>query len=307
MEMAERQPDNSVNDMAPNTASNNTKKRRKHDTSPNIKFDDGLQVQPPKGLSRFDDNYFKNLPNTGVDMSEDDWLADIDEVAERENIKEPNSPILLAYEEEATSLRLICKSARNGNADLAVMMAKQMELLDEEEEIDLSAKIYMFNDMWGDALKCINKYNSDVLPSWRLFDLAADVLYRMNKTAELDELCKIWEKHAVNRINLHVSRARVLCRKGLLDDGLNITEAILTLEPTEPMAHLLKGNILATRGLHDDAIKSFEEGLKHDSDPLLSLGLVKSLYAVGKKRQAQKMRDGMILDGVSAKALASIL
>ena len=234
-----------------------------------------------------------------------EWLINTFDEPKREDLSYLNNQIQLSIYAEPEVVNDIGKAALAGHTDHAAIMAGEIGLMDEEV-VELRARVCMFCDMWDNALRFIEDYHSQMHFSEWLFEFAADVMYRMNKTDKLDELCKAWTGHGYDRINLHLNRARVLCMKGFLKEGLDIAEAILLLEPTHSLTHLLRGNILATRRLHDDAIGAFKQGLKYGDDPLLRLGLAKSLYATGKRRQAQRLRDELVADGVGAKILAGL-
>ncbi len=164
----------------------------------------------------------------------------------------------------------------------------------------------MAADRWDGVLDGLLKIHYEEYELDELFEFMADMAYRTNRTAELDKLCKECDEQEYNRINLHRSRARVLCRREFLNYGLKMTDVILALESTSPMAHLLRGNILATRGMHKNVINEFKGGLKYDDDALLSIGLAKSFYAVGQKQWAQKLCNNLQGKRVNPKVLVSI-
>lgn len=305
MGATKRQDDEDL-DETPHTTKQKIKKPSdKHATS-DVVFDDGLQIQPPDGLTRFGEYYFRVMSKITDDEDFMDWLINTFDEYKRNILRDMTLTFQSMYPMEFLEIvRMIGSAVLDGGTERAIMMVESLEL-DVEETAGLYAKIYMAADRWDEALDGLLKVHYEEYELDGLFEFMTDIAYRMNKTAELDKLCKEWDKQGYDRINLHINRARVMCRKGFLDDGLNMTDAILTLEPTNSMAHLLRGNILATRGMHKDAIGEFKEGLKHDDDPLLGIGLAKSFYAVGQKQQAQKLRDDLLDRGINPKIFVSV-
>lgn len=305
MEEAERQDDDDPVEILHATKQSIEKPSEDYSTS-DVVFDDGLQIQPPVGLTRFGEYYFRFMSKITDDQDYMDWLIGTFDENKRDTLKDLLLTCqMIYYEERLETFRMIGKAVLDGHTEHAINMTESLEL-DVEEDAGLRAKIYMATDWWEGLLDGLLKIHYGGYKLDGLFEFMADIAYRTNSTAELDKLCKEWDKQGYDRINLHINRARVLCRQGFLDDGLKMADAILTLEPTNPMAHLLRGNILATRGMHKDAINGFKEGLKYDDDVLLSIGLAKSFYAVGQKQRAQKLRDNLLDMGVNPNTLASI-
>ena len=305
MEETKRQDDDDSVEILHVTKHSIKKPSEDYSTS-DVVFDDGLQVQPPDGLTRFGEYYFRFMSKITDDQDYMDWLIGTFDENKRDTLEYLNLMCQTVYSQELLeTVRMIGNAVLDGHTEHAINMTECLEL-DAVEDTELRAKIYMAADWWEGLLNGLLKIHYEGYKLDGLFEFMADIAYRTNRTVKLDKLCKEWDEQGYDRINLHINRARVLCRRGFLDDGLKMADAILTLEPTNPMAHLLRGNILATRGMHKDAINEFKEGLKYDDDALLSIGLAKSFYAVGQKQRAQKLRDNLLDKGVNPKILAPI-
>lgn len=96
------------------------------------------------------------------------------------------------------------------------------------------------------------------------FSLPAEILYRLGRTGELEEWCRIWEDYDFKRQHLFLNRARLMRMKGDMAGARAHTTAILELEKAFPEAHELRGDLLADAGDRRGAAIQYSKALGLD-------------------------------------------
>ena len=92
----------------------------------------------------------------------------------------------------------------------------------------------------------------------------ADVLYRLGRIGEMEELCKTWEGSRQGRGRFYLCRARILRARGKLGQARRHAVAMLTLEKYSTHAVELLGDILADSGDLRGAVLQYNKALKAD-------------------------------------------
>ena len=87
------------------------------------------------------------------------------------------------------------------------------------------------------------------------------ILYRLGRIGEMEELCETWEGSRQDRDEFYVCMARILRAKGDADAARMRAVAVLTLEPREPSAFELLGDILADAGDLRGAVLKYNESI----------------------------------------------
>lgn len=181
------------------------------------------------------------------------------EMADLVGVMEPNSNYGLGFDD------MVIEMVNAGDLD------KALAAIDKKEaEGDLSpawarscriTACEFAGDMEGE-LRALDT-DEAALHSTR-YSHKADLLYRLGRIEELEEMCKAWEGMNHSRSDLYLNKARLMHAKGDRAGTQRQINAILVLDDFVSEAYELWGDILADAGDFGDAIKQYNRALDKD-------------------------------------------